>query len=151
MKRVYLFPTLVSIIIAALNNKAIAQGIKNEATSQDIKSEVYNEPVRQLPQFPGGDMALMKYIGENLQYPIEAYQNGKQGKVVVQFFITETGDIGEVNVVRSVDPLLDVEAVRLIKSLPKFTPGTNFSGEPIATWYTVPISFRLPDKPVADE
>lgn len=145
MKRVYLFSVLVAMVVAGFNINAVAQEVKSDSV------EVFSR-LGHMPFFPdGGDMALMKYISENLQYPEEAFQNGKQGKVIVRFLISKTGEIGEVKVVRSIDPLLDAEAVRLIKSLPKFIPGTNHLGELVDMWYTLPISFRLSDNPVVDD
>ncbi len=100
------------------------------------------EAVEQDPQFPGGQTALLKYIGDHLRYPSTAQENGIQGKVIVQFVVTKTGSIGEVKVVRSKDPDLDKEAIRVVKSLPKFTPG-KMNGNAVNVWYTLPITFRL--------
>ena len=103
--------------------------------------------VEQMPQFVGvgGDAALMKYIDSHIQYPPEAKKNNIQGRVVVQFVVDKTGNIGEVKVVRSVDKDLDKEAVRLIKTLPKFIPGRH-NGKAVAVWYTLPVTFKLPRK-----
>ena len=98
--------------------------------------------VEQMPQFPGGEAALMKYIDSHIQYPPEAKKNNIQGRVVVQFVVDKTGKVGEVKVVRSVDKDLDKEAVRLIKTLPKFIPGRQ-NGQTVAVWYTLPITFKL--------
>lgn len=87
------------------------------------KEEVFRA-VEQMPQFPGGDAELMKFLRDNIVYPAMAQENNVQGKVIVQFVVTKTGDIGEVKVVKSVDRDLDNEAVRLVKKLPKFIPGT---------------------------
>lgn len=96
-----------------------------------------------MPQFPGGNAALMRFIAINLRYPQTAQDNNIQGKVVVQFVVTKTGQVGPVNVVRGVDPALDAEAVRVCKLLPDFNPGRNSAGEPVNVWYTLPINFRL--------
>ena len=101
--------------------------------------------VEQMPQFPGGEAALMKYIDSHIQYPPEAKKNNIQGRVVVQFVVDKTGKVGEVKVVRSVDKDLDKEAVRLIKTLPKFIPGRQ-NGQTVAVWYTLPVKFELPQK-----
>lgn len=98
--------------------------------------------VEQMPAFPGGDAALMKYIDSHLQYPPTAMENGIQGCVIVQFVVTKTGKIGDVKVVRGVDSALDAEAVRLTKSLPDFIPG-RLHGQPVNVWYTLPITFKL--------
>ena len=100
------------------------------------------ESVEQMPQFPGGDAALVKWIAEHMHYPEVAQENGVQGRVVIQFVVTKTGDVGEVKVARSKDPDLDKEAVRVVKSLPKFIPG-KMNGQPVNVWYTVPVTFKL--------
>ena len=99
--------------------------------------------VEQMPLFLGGDAALMKYIESHLNYPPMAAQNKIQGKVVVQFVVDKTGKVGEVKVVRSVDKDLDEEAVRIVKSFPKFIPGRQ-NGRAVSVWYTLPVTFKLP-------
>ncbi len=101
--------------------------------------------VEQMPQFPGGDAALIKYLDSHIQYPPEAAKNNIQGRVILQFVVDKTGEIGEVKVVRSVDKDLDKEAVRIIKTLPKFIPGRQ-NGQAVAVWYTLPVTFKLPQK-----
>ena len=98
--------------------------------------------VEQMPQFPGGEAALMKYLQSHINYPPMAAENNVQGKVVVQFVVDKTGRVGEVKVVRSVDKDLDREAARVCKSLPKFTPGRQ-NGHPVSVWYTLPVFFKL--------
>lgn len=98
--------------------------------------------VEQMPQFPGGEQELMKYLNKNIKYPPMAMENNIQGMVVVQFVVTKTGTIGEVRVLRSVDPDLDREAVRVCKSLPKFIPG-KMNGQAVNVWYTLPVRFKL--------
>ena len=98
--------------------------------------------VEQMPQFPGGEAALMKFLQSHINYPPMAVENGVQGRVVVQFVVDKTGKVGEVVVVRNVDKDLDKEAVRVCKSLPKFTPGRQ-NGQAVAVWYTLPVTFKL--------
>lgn len=98
--------------------------------------------VEQMPQFPGGDGALMKYIADHLKYPPVAMENNIQGRVVIQFVVTKTGKIGEVKVARSKDPDLDKEAVRVVKTLPDFIPG-KMNGQSVNVWYTLLITFKL--------
>ena len=98
-----------------------------------------------MPSFPGGDVALMKFIKDNMIYPYEAFKNRIEGKVIIQFVVTKTGKVGKVKVVRSVNKELDQEAVRLIKMLPDFSPGRNNVGEPVNVWYILPVIFKLPD------
>ncbi len=108
------------------------------------ENEIFKS-VEQMPQFPGGDAALIKYLDSHIQYPPEAAKNNIQGRVILQFVVDKTGEIGEVKVVRSVDKDLDKEAVRLIKTLPKFIPGRQ-NGQAVAVWYTLPVTFKLPQK-----
>lgn len=96
-----------------------------------------------MPEFPGGDRALMNFIAANLSYPIAAQDNKIEGKVVVQFVVTKSGKVGEVKVARSVHPVLDNEAVRVCRLLPDFIPGRNSDGDPVNVWYTLPINFKL--------
>ncbi|MBR0025261.1 MAG: TonB family protein [Muribaculaceae bacterium] len=99
----------------------------------------------QMPHFPGGDGALMRFINDNLKYPPEAFENRIEGKVIIQFVVTKTGKVGQVRVARAVNRYLDREAIRLCKMLPDFTPGRNALGEPVSVWYTLPVSFKLPN------
>ena len=98
--------------------------------------------VEQMPAFPGGDAALMKYLSENIKYPKAAEKAGEQGRVVVNFIVEKDGAISNVNVVRSVTPTLDAEAVRVIKAMPKWVPGKQ-DGQSVRVKYNVPVSFRL--------
>ena len=114
---------------------------KKEEKPKEVKEEVFRS-VEQMPQFPGGEAALMKYLQSHINYPPMAAENNVQGRVVVQFVVDKTGKVGEVKVVRSVDKDLDKEAVRVCKSLPKFTPGRQ-NGQPVSVWYTLPVTFKL--------
>ena len=114
---------------------------KKEEKPKEVKEEIHTL-VEQMPQFPGGDAALMKYLSSHINYPPMAAENNVQGKVVVQFVVDKTGKVGEVKVVRSVDKDLDKEAIRVVKSLPKFTPGRQ-NGYPVRVWYTLPVNFKL--------
>ena len=107
--------------------------------------KVYNS-VEQMPEFPGGAAALMRYLQENIKYPPEAAKNNIEGRVIVQFVIDETGQVGEVKVVRPVSEELDAEAVRVVKALPKFEPGRQ-DGEAVSVWYTLPVMFKVQGDP----
>lgn len=119
---------------------------KDEVVVEEKKEPVDDnkvfDVVEQDPVFPGGEAALLKYVAEHIRYPAMAQENNIQGRVVVQFVVTKTGSIGQVKVVRSKDPDLDREAVRVVKSLPKFTPG-KMNGHAVNVWYTLPINFKL--------
>lgn len=122
----------------------VVREYKDEVIVEEKKPEPEQvfQSVEQMPQFPGGEAELMKYIADHLRYPTMAAENNIQGRVVVQFVVTKTGAIGEVKVVRSRDVDLDKEAVRVVKSLPKFIPG-RMNGQPVNVWYTLPINFKL--------
>ncbi len=105
----------------------------------------FNSSAQKMPEFPGGEEELMKYLNVHIQYPPEALKNNIQGKVIVQFIVWKDGRVGKVKVVRSVDKYLDKEAVRVVKTLPKFIPGRE-DGEPVNVWYTLPVTFKLPQK-----
>lgn len=98
--------------------------------------------VEQQPLFPGGPTALMKYLYENTKYPVVAQENGVQGRVTVQFVVEKDGSISDVHVLRGVDPSLDKEAVRVVKSMPRWTPGKQ-NGITVRVNYRVPVLFRL--------
>jgi len=98
--------------------------------------------VEEMPMFPGGDAALLKYIGENTKYPELAKENNIQGRVIIRFCVTSKGSVSQISVLKGVDPELDKEAIRVVKSLPTFRPGSQ-GGKPVPVWYMVPISFNL--------
>ena len=92
--------------------------------------------------FPGGMQELMKFLQTNIRYPKEAQARGLQGRVVVQFVVNKDGSICEENVVKSVDPQLDAEALRIVRSMPTWTPGKQ-RGEAVRVRFTLPVTFRL--------
>jgi len=98
--------------------------------------------VEQMPQFPGGQSAMMKFIADSLRYPSVVCTGGVEGRIVVRFVVDCKGNIVNPLVVRSVDPLLDREAIRLVKSMPKWIPGRQ-NGKPVCVIYNVPIRFKL--------
>ena len=98
--------------------------------------------VEQMPQFPGGPNALFEYLSKNIKYPVVAEENGIQGRVIVTFVVERDGSITDVKVVKSVDPSLDKEAQRVVKSMPKWIPGKQ-NGSPVRVKYTVPVTFKL--------
>ena len=122
----------------AVERNAEAQ-VTNESNPQ---SETIYKSVEQMPMFPGGEAGLLRYLQENIQYPPEAAKNNVQGRVILQFVVDKTGQVGEVKILRSVSEELDAEAVRVVKTLPKFEPGRQ-DGKPVAVWYTLPVSFNI--------
>ena len=114
-----------------------------EAPVEEEEEEVIFVVVESMPEFPGGAQAMFKFISENVKYPVIAQENGIQGRAICQFVVNKDGSIVDVAVVRtSGDASLDKEAVRVIKSMPKWTPGKQ-RGKPVRVKYTVPINFRL--------
>lgn len=112
-----------------------------EEKKEPVKEEVFTA-VQQMPQFPGGDAELLKYIFTHIKYPTMAAENNIQGRVVVKFVVKKDGQVGDVVVLRGRDPDLDKEAQRVVKTLPKFIPG-KMNGQAVAVWYTLPINFKL--------
>ena len=106
------------------------------------RTEIFGMIPETMPQFRGGERALMEYLQSHVIYPPEAIKDSIQGRVVVQLLIDRAGAVSEVKVVRSVHELLDNEAVRVCKSLPKFVPGRRL-GKSIEVWLTLPVSFKL--------
>ncbi len=98
--------------------------------------------VESMPSFPGGDAALFKYLNDNIKYPVIAQESGIQGRVICQFVVNRDGSIVDIEVVRSVDKSLDAEAIRVIKNMPKWTPGKQ-RGKTVRVKYTLPVNFRL--------
>jgi protein TonB len=105
------------------------------------EDEIYTV-VEQRPEFPGGDAAMMQFIAKNLQYPDHARAIGTQGRVTCQFVVNKDGSISDVEVLSGIDASFDKEAIRLIKSMPKWKPGKQ-NGKTVAAYYTLPVSFRI--------
>ena len=122
----------------------VVREIKNEVVVEEKKPEPEKifTAVEENPKFPGGEKAMYEYLSKNIRYPEMAAQNNIQGRVTVQFVVEKDGSIGEVKVVRGKDPDLDKEAVRVVKSMPKFIPG-KMNGQAVRVWYTLPINFKL--------
>ncbi|MDR3651922.1 MAG: TonB family protein [Paludibacter sp.] len=112
-----------------------------QAVTQEVEEKVYTV-IEQMPQFPGGEQELLNYINKNIKYPVIAQENGIQGKVILRFVVSKTGMVDRVEVIRSLDPACDKEAVRVVKSLPKFIPGKQ-NGVNVSVWYTLPVTYRL--------
>ena len=112
---------------------------QNDPTESE--GRVY-EIVDQMPHFPGGAASLMQYLSENIKYPILAQKKGISGRVVVSFVVEPDGSLSEVRVVRSVDPILDKEALRVVRDMPHWIAGRQ-DGKPVRARYNIPVSFRL--------
>ena len=140
-------------VVEAQDQKAEAQTPKTEQEvvtiegtftpdeQKEAPQDVF-DVVEVMPQFPGGAPALMQYLSQNIRYPKEAMESDTQGRVIVSFVVCKDGSICNAKVVKSVSPALDAEGLRVISSMPNWTPGTQ-KGQPVNVKYVVPISFRL--------
>ena len=128
------------------DNLEVVRTHKDEIIVEEKKPEPKKEEifaaVEQMPQFPGGEAELMKYVTNHIKYPTMAAENNIQGRVVVKFVVKKDGSVGEVQVLRGKDPDLDKEAVRVVRTLPKFIPG-KMNGQAVSVWFTLPINFKL--------
>lgn len=116
------------------NSNKVVEKPENDKKVYDV--------VEVMPSFPGGHFALVNWISTNMKYPVVAEENGVQGRVTLTFIIERDGSIGDVRVVNSVDPSLDKEAIRLIKTMPRWNPGTQ-NGDPVRVKFTMPLTFRI--------
>ena len=112
------------------------------STAQTKKNDMLFSVVEVMPQYPGGQIAMLKYIMENIKYPEQAMKKGIQGRVAVSFIVEKDGSISDVKPVLSVHPLLNKEAVRVVESMPKWTPGKQ-NGKPVRVRFVVPVMFKL--------
>ena len=137
---------------AALGAVDITEGT-NDLNKVIVKEEVIAAPVvedepvsiamvEQKPEFPGGEAAMYKWLGDNIVYPSAASEEGVQGRVVGEFVVGKDGSITNVRVVRPRHPALDKEALRVVKAMPKWVPGRN-NGQPVKVTYTLPVTFKL--------
>jgi len=99
-------------------------------------------PYEKMPEFPGGDQKLFNFLGSNTHYPVEAAKNGIQGRVILQFYVGTDGKITDIKIVRKVNDYLDMEALRVVRSMPEWTPGEH-EGQKVRVKYTLPVSFRM--------
>ena len=112
-----------------------------EGTFEPVHGDVF-DVVEEMPQYPGGAEALLEFLNQNVQYPEEAEKAGIQGRVIATFVVEKDGSVSNAKVVKSVDPLLDAEALRVISAMPKWKPGKQ-NGKVVRVKYTVPLSFRF--------
>lgn len=116
--------------------------VVEQPKEEPVKEEQIFTAVEQQAEFPGGQAALMKWLGANIRYPEAAQQNNIQGRVIVRFVVEKDGSIGAVNVVKGVDKDLDKEAMRVVKKMPKWQAGKN-NGVAVRSYFTLPVSFKL--------
>ena len=144
-------PPPPEVIVIVEDKVEIVDEAKIETTESDEKVEIEIEEesdeeffmvVENMPEFPGGDAGLMKYIQNNVKYPPIAKEYNITGKVYVSFIVDKSGSVTDVKIVRGVDKSLDAEAVRVVKSLPKYKPGKQ-RGKAVRVMFTIPINFTL--------
>ena len=126
---------------AVRSDIAVAAPPPPPAPKPEVSNKVF-DVVEEMPHFPGGPAALQAFLSSNTKYPVVAQENGVQGRVIVSFVVERDGSITDVRVVRSVDPSLDREATRVVKSMPRWSPGKQ-NGSAVRVKYTVPVVFRL--------
>lgn len=112
------------------------------STAQTKKNDMVFDVVEVMPQFPGGQIAMLQYMMKNIKYPKQAMKEGIQGRVTVRFIVEKDGSISDVKPILSVHPLLNKEAVRVVKSMPKWTPGKQ-NGKPVRVRFNLPVMFKL--------
>lgn len=122
------------------DSSAVTPVTSTAVQKEVIDNEVY-QVVEDMPVFPGGNNEIARYLVNNIQYPIEALENGVMGRVLVQFIVEKDGSVSNAKVVRAVHPLLDKEALRVVNSMPKWTPGKQ-RGKAVRVKYTIPITFK---------
>lgn len=133
----------IEITSEETNEEVVIAAPVEEVKEEEEDEQVVFVVVETMPEFPGGQQALFKYLSENVKYPVIAQENGIQGRVICQFTVNKDGSIVDVEVVRSGgDASLDKEAVRVIKSMPKWSPGKQ-RGKAVRVKYTVPVNFKL--------
>ncbi len=120
----------------------VEQVVVKEPEPEKPKEEEIFVAVEQQAEFPGGQAALMKWLGNNIRYPETAQANDVQGRVIVKFVVEKDGSIGSATIVKGVDKDLDKEALRVVKKMPKWQPGKN-NGAPVRSYFTLPVTFKL--------
>ena len=119
----------------------IADLKEHQVVVEDTKPQIFSH-VEVMPSFPGGESALMKWLGDNISYPPIAQEQGIQGRVNLRFVVKPDGSVDDVQVVKGLDPSCDKEAVRVVKKMPKWIPGKQ-NGNPVYVYFSLPVTFRL--------
>jgi len=123
-------------------NAIMAEANKKNPDTRAVDSLIPFVVVEQMPLFPGGDSALIAYISGHTTYPESARTRKAEGRVIVKFCVMKDGSVGIPDVIRGVDPDLDAEAIKMVRSLPSFSPGKQ-GGKTVPVWYMVPVEFKL--------
>ena len=138
----YLVALPLAAALVAVNQVDALARVAEEPDPLVLQQAKAYTTVEYMPEFPGGMEGILGYIAKNIKYPEEAQKKGIKGRVVVQFIVNTDGHLSDFEILRGVDPQLDAEALRVVKSMPKWTPGKD-KGKVVPVYYTVPISFGL--------
>ena len=125
-----------------LSVMSVSVAMADDPATKETEEIIYC-PLEIPPQFPGGQLALMEWIKQNMVYPQEAIAKGIEGRVIVKFTVEKDGSVTNGKIMKGVDPLLDNEALRLVSIMPKWSP-RSFDGKDIRTRYNLPLLFKLP-------
>lgn len=144
IKYVLFLPLAVALLLGS-NISCVSieeqEEVVEASVSRTVEGEV-SQIVDEMPDFPGGMKECMEFLSKNIKYPSQALENGVQGRVIVQFVVTKEGYIADAKVVRSIDPFLDAEALRVVNAMPQWNPGRQ-KGKAVNVKYTIPVKFRL--------
>lgn len=133
--------TTIADVSVAIEDSAFVQTL-NDAIENELPKDVkIYEHVEVMPQFPGGDEALRKWLQDNIQFPTIAAEKGIQGRVVVRFVVSPSGKIENVSIQKSIDPACDKEAIRVVKTMPDWIPG-KMGGKGVYVYFSLPINFK---------
>ena len=129
-----------------LSAMSVSVAMADDPATKQVEEVVEEElwVVEASPQFPGGQLALMEWIKQNMVYPQEAKAKGIEGRVIVKFAVEKDGSVTNGKIMKGVDPLLDNEALRLVSIMPKWSPGRSFAGKDTRFTYNLPLLFKLP-------
>ncbi|MDE6769479.1 MAG: M56 family metallopeptidase [Muribaculaceae bacterium] len=141
--RTFALSSAASIAVSDAPGAALASTPSSDDNNKTDRKEVYTA-AEVLPEPPGGMSGLMQYLNQNVRYPEEAFLANEQGRVIVKFIVEADGSISDPRLVHGVSPSLDQEALRVVKTMPKWTPA-KVNGKPVASWFNLPISFKLQD------
>ena len=123
------------------NTQQTSEEVQFQPVTKEKNEQIFSH-VEVMPQFPGGDAALIKWLTDNMSYPQEAAEKGIQGRVTLRFIVTPDGSIEDVEILKGLDPACDKEAIRVVKTMPKWIPGKQ-KGEPVAVYQNLPVRFKL--------
>ena len=144
LKYILFVPLILGLVYGnSLNANEYAKGIINVETNSQQSDEICLNP-ETMPEYPGGEDALLRYLRENVKYPVKAYENRKTGRIQCNFIITKTGEIDNITIEKSIDPALEKEAIRVVKGMSKWTSG-KYKGESVNVQYSLLFSFSLLD------